>query len=331
MNFALGFVIVVVVLSWVYDFYNGANDSANAIATTVSTRVLTPFQSVLLAATLNFAGALFTTEVAKTIGKGIVTEDFMTPIVLISAVLGAILWAAFATHCGIPVSITHCIVGGIVGAGLTAYGVEAINFEKINKVVLGMVISPVGGFVFGFILIIILYWIFKNMHPGKANGVFGKAQLVSASFMAFTHGMNDAQNAMGMITAALLAGGFIGTFEVPTWVMLGSALFMGIGTLYGGKKVIRTMGMKLVKLKTVHGFAAETASAGVILTASAMGIPISTTHVISCAIMGVGSGNRFSAVRWKLVGRIVVAWILTIPISAAVASGVYYVLSRVIA
>lgn len=329
MEFSFLFVVVIVILSSVYNFYNGANDSANSIATTVSTRVLTPFQAVLLAAILNFAGALFTTEVAKTIGKGIVSENFLTPLVITSGIIGAIVWAAFTTHKGIPVSITHCIVGGLIGAGLAGPGFFSINWLKLSKVGIGMITSPAGGFIFGFLLILLLFWIFKNWHPAKANSLFGRLQILSASFMAFTHGMNDAQNAMGIITAALLAGGFIGVFEVPLWVMLLSAFFMGLGTFYGGKKVIKTMGVQLAKIKTVHGFAAEAASSGVIFISSLLGIPISTTHVISCAIMGVGSVKRLSAVRWGIAGNIVIAWLLTVPAAALTSALAYYLLEAI--
>lgn len=327
MEFSLIFVLVVIFLSWVYDFYNGANDAANSIATTVSTRVLTPLQAVSLAAGLNFIGAFCTTEVAKTIGKGIISENFMSPLVIISAIIGAVVWAAFATHQGIPVSITHCIVGGILGAGLVSFGFSAINWQGFSRIIVGMAASPLGGFLGGFLLIVLIFWIFKNWHPQRANSFFGKAQLVSASFMALTHGMNDAQNAMGIITAALLAGGFIKVFAVPIWVIIGSSFFIGLGTLYGGKKVIKTMGIKLTKIKPVEGFSAETASAGVILVASLLGIPISTTHVVSCAIMGVGSSRRLSAVRWGIAGNIVMAWILTIPAAALTAGLTHYLLN----
>lgn len=329
MEFGLIFVVVIITLAWIYNFYNGANDCANAIATSVSTRVLTPFQAVVLATTLNFIGAFISTKVAMTIGKGIVSEEFMVPLVILSAVLGAIVWAAFATHKGIPVSITHCIVGGIIGAGIISQGMGAINWFNLKKIVIGMVTSPIGGFLGAFVLIIILYWIFKNRRPTKVNFLFGKLQILSASFMALSHGMNDAQNAMGVITITLLASGFIGTFQVPLWVMIGSAAFIGLGTFYGGKKVIKTMGMRIAKIKPVHGFAAQTAAGGVIFFSSLMGIPISTTHVISTAVMGVGSSKRFSAVRWGIAGNIMVAWLITIPVTAIMAGLIYYLLNLI--
>ena len=246
-----------------------------------------------------------------------------------AAIIGAIAWSAFATHKGIPVSITHAIIGGILGAGIAAHGLHAISWGKLEKVVIGMFTSPISGFIVALVLATLLFWIFRNWHPQRANFLFGKAQLVSASFMALTHGMNDTQNAMGVITAALLASGFITSFEVPMWVIGGSALFMGLGTYYGGKKVIHTMGMRIVRLKTVHGFSAETAAAGVIFFASLLGIPISTTHTISAAIMGAGSVRRFSAVRWGVVQGIIIAWIVTIPAAGIVAAVMYRVLSEI--
>ena len=324
MAFGLIFVIVIIILAWIYSFYNGANDCANSIATTVSTRVLTPLQAVLSASVLVFLGAFLTTKVAMTIGKGIVTEEYMVPLVILSAIIGAIIWAAFATHSGLPVSITHGIVGGIIGAGIASQGIKVINWFGLKKIFIGMVTSPLGGFIGGFILILILFWLFKNWYPAKANSFFGKAQLFSAAFIAFSLGTNDAQNSMGIITAALLAGGMIDSFKVPIWVIAGSAFFMGLGTFYGGKKVIKTMGMRITKIRTIHGFSAQTAAGGVILLASLLGIPISTTHVVSTSIMGVGSVRRFSAVRWGIVGNIIMAWVLTVPATAITAAIVYY-------
>jgi inorganic phosphate transporter, PiT family len=314
-------VIIVVTLAWIYDYYNGANDCANAIATTVSTRVLTPMQAVFLAAVLNAAGAFFTTEVAKTIGKGLLPAEYMTQAVVLSAIIGAVVWGAFATHRGLPISLTHSIVGGVLGAGIASGAWAHLTWASLKKIVLGMVFSPLAGFIIAFLFLILLLWMVRKMHPRPANSLFGKLQLLSASFMAFSHGMNDTQNAMGIITASLLAAGYISTFEVPTWVILGSAFFMGLGTFIGGKKVIKTMGMRIAKIKTVQGFAAETVSAGVITGASFLGIPISTTHTISTAIMGVGSVQRVSAVRWGIVRHIIATWILTIP-AAALVSGI---------
>lgn len=330
MEFGLIFVIVIILLAWIYNFYNGANDCANAIATTVSTRALTPKQAVLLATALNFAGAFLTTKVAQAIGKSIVHIEYMAPLVILSGVAGAVVWAAIATHSGIPVSLTHSIVGGVIGAGLASYGWTAVNWGGLGKIVVGMITSPLGGFVGGFLLLVILFRLFKNYRPAKADFLFGKAQIFSASFMALSHGTNDAQNAMGVITIALLAGGFIDTFRVPFWVILSSAFFMGIGTYYGGKKVIHTMGSRISRIRTVHGFAAQTAAGGVIFLASFLGIPISTTHVISTSIMGTGSVQRFSAVRWGIVGHIIIAWVVTIPVAAIASALIYYCLNRLL-
>jgi len=225
------------------------------------------------------------------------------------------------------VSITHCIVGGIVGAGIAKGGIPAVNWPKLKNVIIAMFTSPLAGFVCGFILILVLFWLFKNRHPSKANFLFSKAQIFSTSLLSFSHGTNDAQNAMGIITIALLSGGFISSFKVPLWVIASSALFISLGTFYGGKKVIKTMGMSMVKLKPVHGFTADFASAGVILLASLLGIPISTTQISSCAIMGAGSIRRFSAVRWGIAKEIVITWFLTIPAAAIIGGLIYWLLN----
>lgn len=320
------FIIIIIILAWLYDFYNGANDCANSIATIVSTRGLTFYQATFLASVFNFAGAFLTTEVAKTIGKGIVFENFITPLVIISALIGAIVWTIFATHSGIPISITHAIIGGIIGAGISSHGFSSINWFGLKKIIIGMITSPLGGFLGGLILIIILFHLFKNWRPDSANFLFKKAQLFSSSFVALSHGTNDTQNAMGIITIALLSVGFIDSFKVPFWVIFGSAFFMGIGTFYGGKKVIKTIGMKIIQIKPIHGFAAETASAGIIFIASFLGIPISTTHIVSTSVMGVGCVKKISAVRWGIVKNIFITWILTIPITAIIGGIIYYLL-----
>ncbi|HAH04268.1 MAG: Phosphate transporter [Parcubacteria group bacterium GW2011_GWA2_43_17] len=328
MTTALWLVIIITFLAWIYDFYNGANDCANSIATTVSSRVLSPTKAIILAAVFNTVGAFISTEVAKTIGKGLLPENLMTTAVLVSAIIGAIAWSAYATHAGLPVSITHSIIGGIFGAGLVAYGFGAFKLQIFKKIVIAMITSPIFGFLIGLFLLAAIFWLFKKHQVKLVNKMFGKLQLVSASFMALTHGMNDTQNSMGIITASLLAGGFIGSFEVPTWVILFSSLIMGLGTFYGGKKVIKTMGMKMTKIRPVEGFAAETSASIVIFIASLLGLPISTTHVISTSIMGVGSVKRFSAVRWGVAKEVLVAWLLTIPAAALVSAGVYFMIER---
>jgi len=330
MSLALIVIITIIIISSVYNFYNGANDCANSIATTVSSRVLTPFKAIILASFFNIIGAFITTEVAKTIGKGLLPSEYITTTILISAMIGAIAWAAFATHTGLPVSITHCIIGGMLGAGILAYGVGAFQWSVLKKVIIAMVTSPIFGFIIGLLLLALIFWFFKNFRPQIVSKIFGRLQIISASFMALAHGMNDTQNAMGIITASLLAGGFITEFKVPIWVIILSSLFMGLGTFYGGKKVIRTMGMKITTVKPVDGFAAETAASIVIFISSLLGMPISTTHVISTSIMGVGSVKRLSAVRWGIAGNVIVAWVLTIPASALVAAFAYLILKSFI-
>lgn len=321
-------VVVIVVIAWLYDFYNGANDSANAIATTVSTRVLTPTQALLLAAFLNGAGAFITTRVAKTIGKGIVDPELLGGIVLVSALLGAVAWVAFSTQVGMPVSVTHSLVGGIVGAVYIPHGLGVLKVAGFRKIIGGMIFSPVLGFIFAGLLLVFLFYVSQAMRPAVAQKRYGRAQIASASFMALTHGMNDTQNAMGMITVALFTSGYISEFEVPLWVIFGSGLFMGLGTYVGGWRVIRTVGMRIAKLRPVHGFAAETAAGGVIAGASYLGIPISTTHAITSSVVGVGAVERVHGVRWQVVRDIVLAWIFTIPGSAVSAALVYLALDR---
>ena len=322
------FLLIVLVLAWLYDFLNGMNDCANAIATTVSTRALSPRQAVLLAAVLNLVGAFITTEVAKTVGKGIVDPNVINEYVIISALIGTNIWAALATRAGIPISITHSLVGGIMGAAVFAKGFGVLNMKVIYKILIAMVVSPILGFIVGFTFLAGVFWAFRKALPNKANSILRNAQLLSASFMALSHGANDTQNAMGIITAALVTTGFINEFKVPVWVIFGSAFFMALGTQVGGWRVIKTMGVKMVKLRPAHGFSAETSSAAVILGATLLGIPISTTHVISTAIMGVGASEKLSGVRWGVAMDIVLTWIFTIP-GAALFAGITYEIFKI--
>lgn len=321
------FIIAITAIAWFYDFYNGANDSANAVATTISTRVLTPVHALLFTAILNGAGALITTRVAKTIGKGIVDPEFLGGIVIVSALLGAIFWVGVSTRFGMPVSVTHSLVGGIIGAVLVPYGLGVVKFAGMKKIILGMVFSPVLGFIIAGLFLLFLYYISRGASPAIAQQRYGRLQILSASWMALTHGMNDTQNAMGIITVALFTTGYISEFEVPFWVILGSGFFMGLGTYIGGWRVIRTVGMRIVRLRPIHGFAAETAGGAVIAGASFLGIPISTTHASTGAIVGVGAVERPRRVRWNVARDIVYAWILTIPGAAIFAVVMYLVLS----
>ncbi len=315
---------VTIILAWGYDFINGVNDCANAIATTVSTRALKPYQAVLMAAVFNTLGAFVTTAVAKTIGKGIVDPAEINLWILIFALVGAIVWSGSCSYLGIPISVTHAMVGGLMGAAAAAFGIGTWQWAGIQKVLIAMVVSPVAGFVIGHIFMVGILWLSRRAVPRKAHKFFRVSQIFSAAGMAFSHGSNDAQNAMGVITAALVIGGFQTEFHVPVWVILGSALFMGLGTQLGGWRIIRTMGSRMVRLQPSHGFSAETSSALVIFVNSWLGAPISTTQVIATAIMGVGATENINAVRWALARRIVITWFLTIPGAAAISAVCYY-------
>ena len=315
--------LAIIFAALVYDFFNGFNDCANAIATTISTRALSPRHAIILAWVLNFLGALSHTAVAATIGKGVIDPQYAGLSVVLVALIGASAWTGLASFSGIPVSVTHALVGGLLGAGMVAAGFKAVVLQGMWKIVLAMILSPIFGFLGGLLLMVVLSWLFKNSAPRKVNRHFRRLQILSAAWMSFSHGMNDAQNAMGIITMALVSYGALATFKVPVWVMIACATAMGLGTSMGGWKVIKTMGSKVFKLQPVHGFSAETSAAAVIAGMSLMGVPISTTHVISTAIMGSGSSQRLSAVRWGLVRNIVITWIVTIPASAIVAAICY--------
>jgi PiT family inorganic phosphate transporter len=325
----LDFVIIVVFLAILFDISNGYNDSANAIATVVSTRVLKPAQAVLLAGFLNVLGAFMTTAVAKTIGKGVVDPTAITEGVVASALLAGFLWNTAMTRLGLPVSASHALIGGLIGASVSHGGLLILNVNGLTKIFLALILSPVFGILFGYMFMrFILLWC-RNLATCTVNKYFGKLQIVSASFMAFSHGSNDAQKVMGIITLSLVSGGFLHSVEVPFWVILACALAMGLGTALGGWKVIKTMGVSMLKLEPVHGFAAETSATAVILGASHFGLPVSTTHVIATAIMGVGATRRLTAVRWGIGKKIVNAWIFTLPASA-VASWMMYKLIALI-
>lgn len=318
--------ILVIVIALVYDFVNGMDDCCNAIATVVSTRVLSPRQAILLASTLNVLGAFATTAVAKTIGKGIVEPEIVTQITILSALLGATFWTLICWYLGIPTSVSHALVGGLVGAVGISSGFAVLNLSGLNKIFLAMIFSPVLGFIGGFFLMVGVMWVFRKAIPARVNQYFRGLQVFSSAYMAFSHGTNDTQNAMGIITMALVSYGYLPIFKVPVLVILACGLAMGLGTFVGGWRIIKTMGMRITKLQAVHGFSAETAGATVILGASFLGLPISTTHAISCSILGVGASKRLSAVRWGVTGEMVTAWILTVPGSAVIAAFTFYLL-----
>ncbi len=317
-------IILVIVIALLFEISNGWNDSANAIATVVSTRVLTPLQAVILAAVMNVAGAFFSTAVAKTIGKGIVNPADITQAVVAAALLAGFLWNGAMTIFGLPVSASHALIGGVIGAGVARLGsFDQLNLAGLTKIFIALFTSPVFGIFFGFLFMKVLIRFFCNISPGTLNKHFGRLQIISASFMAFSHGSNDAQKGMGVITLALVSGGYLSTVEVPLWVILICAFAMGLGTALGGWRVIKTLGHQMLKLQPVHGFAAETCATAVILGASSLGMPVSTTHVITTSIMGVGATRRLTAVRWGVARKIVLAWIVTLPMCIA-ASWVTY-------
>ena len=321
--------LVVLGLAVLFDYINGFHDTANAIATSVSTRALKPEHAILMSATANFVGALTGTAVAKTIASGLATtpDGPAGQVIVAAALVGAIFWNLLTWRLGIPSSSSHALIGGLLGAVVIAVGVDAILLEGVrDKVLVPLVLSPIAGITIGFLFMVVLLNVFRNAHPRRMNDRFRRLQVLSAGYMAFSHGSNDAQKTMGIMTLALLTAGVIETDDVPLWVILVAATAISLGTAAGGWRIIKTMGQKVVKLDPVHGFAAETTAATIIFVASHLGAPVSTTHVISSAIMGVGSSDRLSAVRWGVAGNIITAWILTIPASGLVAALSYLVL-----
>jgi PiT family inorganic phosphate transporter len=308
-----GVLFVLFLILWA-EFVNGWTDAPNAIATVVSTRVLSPRLAIVLAVLLNILGALSGTAVAATIGKGIIQADFVTPGTVGAAMVGIIAWSTMAWIYGLPTSESHALIAGLTGAGLAVEGPEILLAEGWQKVGLGLIFSTFLGFGAALLLMTLACRLFKNATPGRVSAVFSKLQILSAAFMAFSHGSNDAQKFMGAFALTLYAGGILSTFHVPLYVILLCAVVMGVGTAVGGWRIIHTLGSRVTKLEPIHGFAAETGAATVIEIASRLGIPLSTTHTISTAIMGVGSVRRFSAVRWGVAGEIVTAWILTFPV-----------------
>lgn len=318
MDQAFMLLALVVFLTLVFDFINGFHDSANAIATVVSTRVLTPTVAVIYGAALNFVGALLGTEVAATIGSGLVNTSFITLQTVLCTVVAAILWNLITWYKGLPTSSSHAIIGSLLGASSVSAvsGWKNIHWDSlVQKVIIPMLGSPILGLTIGFFLMTGLTWLVYRMSPGRVNRLFGKLQIVSAGFMAVTHGLNDAQKSMGIIALALVMTYPATEFHVPLWVKITCAIAMGLGTLCGGWRIINTLGSKMIRLQPVHGFAAETTASVIIGAASFLGIPVSTTQVITTSIMGVGSTRRLSAVRWGVVGNIVWAWVLTIPMT----------------
>ncbi len=321
---------LIIVLGLAFDFINGFHDTANAIATSVATRVLSPGVAVLMASVLNVVGALTGTAVANTVGKGLLPPEDVTQQLVIAALLSAIIWDLITWWHGIPSSSSHALVFSIVGAGVALAGWDVIQIGGVSKTLQGVLFSPLLGFAGAFLILFGLLWTFARSRPQMVTNIFGRMQILSAAYMAYSHGGNDAQKTMGVITMALASYyGWRGDeWAVPTWVILAAATSMGLGTAIGGWRIVQTMGFKVVALRPIDGFAAETAAATVIEVASRLGIPVSTTHVISSAILGVGSAKRLSAVRWGIAGRILTAWMLTIPACSVLGWLIYTVLSR---
>lgn len=319
---------IIVALALCFDFINGFHDTANAIATSVSTRVLSPTQAITMSAVLNLIGALISVSVAKTIGAGMVDARNITMSVVIAALLSAIVWNLITWYFGIPSSSSHALIGAILGSAI-AYNnsFSVINWWNFfDKIVLWLILSPIIGFIAGYLIMNLLNWILRKQRPSTVTNVFSKLQIASAAAMAFNHGSNDAQKSMGVIAMALLSGGVITTFEIPFWVKISCALAMALGTSIGGWKIIKTMGCSMAKLAPVNGFAAESGAAAVIFTATMLKAPVSTTHIISTSIMGVGAAKRLSSVRWIVAKSIVWAWIITIPFTSILAAILVYIL-----
>jgi PiT family inorganic phosphate transporter len=320
----MSFVLFVVFVALAFDFINGFHDAANSIATVVGTRVLTPKVAVAWAAFFNFVAAFsLETRVAKTIGKDIVNPAVVDPILIFAALVGAIVWNLLTWWLSLPSSSSHALIGGFAGAALVKAGPGVLVAKGLVKTVIFIVLSPVLGFVLGFLFFLAITWIFRRARPEPLDKAFRKVQLVSAAAFSFGHGMNDAQKTMGIIAALLFSTGYLKTMDIPFWIVLICHAAIGLGTLSGGWRIVRTMGMRITQLKPVGGSCAEFAGAVTLIGASLGGIPVSTTHTITGAIMGVGSVRRFSAVRWGIARTIVIAWILTIPASAIVAAGVW--------
>ena len=323
------FVVIVVVVALVFDFVNGFHDAANSIATVVSTRVLSPRNAVIWAAFFNFIAFLvFSTHVANTIGTGVVDPKVIDSTVVFAALFGAIAWDLITWWFGIPSSSSHALIGGLAGAAIAKSGVGVLDAAGLTKIGVSIVLSPLFGLMLGFGLMVAVFWIFHRSTPSRIDGWFRRGQLLSAALYSLGHGGNDAQKTMGIIAVLLYANGYLGEqFHVPLWVVLACHAAMGLGTLSGGWRIVRTMGLRITKLKPVGGFCAETGGAITLFLATSLGVPVSTTHTITGAIVGVGSVTSASAVRWGVAGRIVWAWVLTIPCSAVIAAASWALLA----
>lgn len=322
---------VIVALALAFDFTNGFHDAANAIATSVSTKALSPIVAVSIAAFMNLAGALISTKIAITVVTAVANPENIAPIVIVASLIGSIGWNLTTWYLGLPTSSSHALLGGLAGGVFAFAGTEAVKWQTLlDKFIIPTLVSPVGGLIIGFFIMSGLYWIFKRAHPVRTNKHFKVLQTFSAAFMAFSHGSNDAQKTMGVITFGLISLGVISggkNIEVPFWVILSAASAISLGTLAGGWKIIKTMGTRITKLEPINGFAAETTAATILLANAQLGFPVSTTHVITSSIMGVGAAKRFSGVRWSVARSILFAWVFTLPGAALFAACSYWIIS----
>jgi inorganic phosphate transporter, PiT family len=319
--------VLVVVIALGFDFTNGFHDTANAIATSVGTRALTPRMAVLIASVANLAGAFVTTAVAKSVAKGIIDANLATLQTLLAALLGAIAWNLLTWWLGLPSSSSHALIGGLIGAALAQSGAAGVEWHSVaHKVVIPAIFAPAIAFAAAFLLLLLLYWVFRWLNPGIASRGFRLGQIGTGTWVAFTHGANDAQKTMGVIALAIVLhdNGNVADLEIPTWVKISAGIAIGLGTYAGGWRIIRTLGQRVFRMEPESGFAAQAAAGTTIYLATKYGYPLSTTHVVSGAVMGAGATRRLSAVRWGVAGNIVVAWILTLPAAALVAAALYW-------
>jgi inorganic phosphate transporter, PiT family len=323
-------VVLVVVIALSFDFTNGFHDTANAIATTVSTHALSPRLAVLLSAVMNFAGAFTTLQVAATIGSGVIDpkHHHITLTMIAAALVGAIAWNLLTWYRSLPSSSSHALIGGLVGAGVVGLGLSGVSWNSVvSKMIIPLVLSPIIGFIASYVLMLIVFWVFRKARPGPANHGFRLAQILSAAYVSFSHGTNDSQKTMGVITLALISGGYLSSksFEVPIWVIVAAASAIAFGTYAGGWRIIRTMGTRLYKIGPAQGFSAQTVAATLIQSASHFGFPVSTTHVVTGSVLGAGASESVSAVRWGVGRNIILAWIITLPMTALFAGVIYAV------
>ena len=319
--------IVAIIIALIFDFVNGFNDSANSVATVIGTRVLKPLHAVALSAAANFVGPfVFGVAVATTIAKGIVSPDEITVYMIIGGLAGAIAWSSLCTYFGLPISNSHSLIGGIMGAGIIGLGFEQLVYGGLTKVFAGIIIAPIGGIIFGMVLVGIIIAVFAKYRPAVVNRTFGRLSIISSAWLALTHGANDGQKTMGIIVLILFSAGIISEIHMPLWVIVAAASAMGLGTFFGGYKVIKTLGLKITRLKPYQGFAAQTGGGMMLAIFAVLGIPASTTHAITGSVMGAGAARRKRAVRWKVSRQIIFSWVITIPGAAGLAIAFTYII-----